>query len=53
MPEFYSVLLSVTLVLFIGEIIPQAVCTGPNQLKIAAIVAPITLVSLYSNIISF
>lgn len=41
-PEYLAVLISVTLVLFIGEVIPQAICTGPNQVKIAAYVAPLT-----------
>lgn len=40
-PEFLAVLISVTLVLFFGEVIPQAICTGPDQVKIAAGVAPI------------
>jgi metal transporter CNNM len=40
-PEVYAVLLSVTAVLFIGEIIPQAICTGPSQLKIAYYMCPI------------
>lgn len=35
-PEFVAILLSVTLVLFVGEIIPSAIMTGPNQLKIAS-----------------
>ena len=30
MPELFAILTSVTCVLFFGEIIPQAVCTGPN-----------------------
>lgn len=28
-PSFYAVLISVTAVLFFGEIIPQAICIGP------------------------
>ena len=39
-PEWAAIIISTTLVLFIGEVIPQAICTGPNQLKIAASVAP-------------
>lgn len=27
-----AVILSVSLVLIFGEVIPQAICTGPNQL---------------------
>ena len=40
-PEFMAVLISVILVLFFGEIIPQALCTGPDQVKIASKVAPL------------
>ncbi|KAF4320920.1 hypothetical protein BBO99_00000732 [Phytophthora kernoviae] len=39
-PEAVSILLSVTCVLFFGEIIPSAVFTGPNQLRIAAMLCP-------------
>jgi metal transporter CNNM len=41
-PEYLAIIISVTLVLFIGEVFPQAVCTGPDQVKIAAMVSPIT-----------
>jgi len=27
--------------LFFGEVLPQAICTGPNQIKIAAMLAPL------------
>lgn len=37
-----AVVISVTLILFFGEVIPQALCTGPNQVKIAAFLAPMT-----------
>ena len=39
-PEFLAVLLSVTLVLMFGEIIPSAIFTGPSQLSYAASWAP-------------
>jgi len=39
-PSFWAVLISVTMVLFFGEIIPQAICIGPQQLVIAEKVAP-------------
>jgi len=29
-PSFWAVFISVTIVLFFGEIIPMAICTGPN-----------------------
>ncbi len=40
--EMMAIVLSVTVLLFVGEIIPQALCTGPNQMKIASILAPFT-----------
>lgn len=40
-PSFYAVLISVTAVLFFGEIIPQAICIGPQQLVIAEKIAPL------------
>ena len=39
-PEYVAVLLSVTLVLVFGEIVPAAIFTGPNQISIAASCAP-------------
>lgn len=42
LPEFLAILISVSLVLLFGEIIPQAICTGPDQVKIAAKVSPLT-----------
>nr|PIL96993.1 CBS domain-containing protein [Toxoplasma gondii COUG] len=35
-----AVLISVTAILFVGEILPQALCTGKYQLPIAAALAP-------------
>jgi metal transporter CNNM len=46
-PEYISVLISVTLVLLFGEIIPQALCTGPNQINIAAFLSPFTLLIMF------
>ena len=37
-----AIIISVTVLLFVGEIIPQALCTGPKQMKIAAFLAPFT-----------
>ena len=37
-----AVVISVTLLLIFGEIIPQALCTGPRQIQIAAYAAPLT-----------
>lgn len=41
-PEYLAIVISVSLVLLFGEVIPQAICTGPDQVKIAAYVAPLT-----------
>lgn len=40
-PSYVAVLLSVTLVLFFGEIIPSAVFTGPDRIQVAARLAPL------------
>ena len=48
-PEFLAIVISVSLVLLFGEIIPQAYCTGPYQVKIAAYVAPLTKALMYGT----
>ena len=40
--RFTAVVISVTLLLIFGEVIPQALCTGPRQTQIAALAAPMT-----------
>lgn len=45
-PEFVSIIISVTLVLMFGEIIPASILTGPNQLQIAATLTPLVYVVL-------
>ena len=40
-PAYVAVIISVTLVLFIGEIIPTAIFTGPNQLAISSKLVPL------------
>ena len=40
--RFTAVVISVTLLLIFGEVIPQALCTGPRQVQIAAMAAPMT-----------
>lgn len=50
MPASLAVILSTTVVLIFGEVLPQAICLGPNQLQIAAAMAPIArglMVALY------
>jgi metal transporter CNNM len=41
MPETIAIIVSVTCVLFFGEIIPQALATGPKQMKIAELSCPV------------
>ena len=43
-PGWLAIVLSVTLVLFVGEIIPAAIMTGPKQLQIAAKLTPMVYV---------
>jgi metal transporter CNNM len=45
-PPSVAVLLSVTLVLFFGEIIPSAVFTGPDQLRIASRLTPVVKICM-------
>jgi metal transporter CNNM len=49
--EVTSVVISVTFILFCSEIIPQALLTGPNQLKIASrMIILVKLVCSYSSL---
>ena len=41
MPAALAILVSTSIVLVFGEVVPQAICIGPNQIKIAAQMAPI------------
>lgn len=41
-PEYLAILIAVTAVLIVGEILPQAICTGPSQIAIASKLAPCT-----------
>lgn len=40
-PSWAAIVISVTFVLIFGEIIPSAIFTGPNQLRIAAALSPV------------
>jgi metal transporter CNNM len=40
-PAWAAILISTSLVLVFGEVIPQAYCTGPNQLQIATFMIPV------------
>lgn len=46
-PAWAAIVCSVTGVLFFGEIIPQALCTGPNQRAIAVVMCPVVLCLMY------
>ncbi len=45
--EYAAIAISVSLVLVFGEVLPQAVCTGPSQIKIASFLGPMTLGLMY------
>ena len=40
--DIMAIVISVTVLLFVGEIVPQALCTGPNQMKIASFLSCFT-----------
>ena len=40
-PEYLAIIISVTMILFVGEIIPTAIITGPKQLQIASHLVPL------------
>jgi metal transporter CNNM len=45
-PEYVAIIISVTLVLMFGEIIPASILTGPKQLEIAANLVPLVYLVL-------
>lgn len=45
-PSWVALILSVTLVMLCGDIIPSAIFTGPNQLRIASFLAPFVRIIL-------
>ncbi|KAJ1437700.1 hypothetical protein B484DRAFT_324434 [Ochromonadaceae sp. CCMP2298] len=45
-PEWMAVIISVTLVLFVGEIIPASILTGPRQLQYSAWMSPLVYLVL-------
>ena len=40
MPATLAIIISTTVVLVFGEVLPQAICLGPNQIRIASTMAP-------------
>ena len=46
-PAYVAVIMSVTLVLFCGEIIPSAIFTGPQQLAVSSKLAPLVKFVLF------
>ena len=43
-PGWLAVVISTTLMLFVGEIMPSAICSGPLQMTIATKFVPVTKV---------
>lgn len=43
-PPAFAVIISVIFIVFAGEVIPQALCTGPKQLTIAEKLTPLVKV---------
>lgn len=43
-PEYVAIIISVTLVLIFGEVLPAAILTGPRQLEIAASLVPLVYI---------
>lgn len=41
MPSWAAILISTTFILIFGEVVPQALCVGPQQLQIASNATPI------------
>ena len=53
-PDFYAVLISAFVVFTFVEIIPQTVCTGPSQIRIASSLVPIIkLIIFFESPIAF
>lgn len=53
-PSAYAILISVIAVLFFGEVIPQAICTGPQQIRIGACLAPlIQLLKIVLGVVAY
>ncbi len=46
-PAYMAVLISIVFVIIIGEILPQAYCTGPAQLSIATSMAPLIRILMF------
>lgn len=46
-PPVAAIVISVTLILIFGEVIPQAICTGPKQLTIAYWMCPMVLMLMW------
>jgi len=45
--ELWAILFSVFGILVAGEIIPQAICTGPKQIQIAELLCPVVIGLMY------
>jgi metal transporter CNNM len=47
MPSWMAILLSTSVILIFGEVLPQALCTGQYQIRIAVALAPVVLGFMY------
>ena len=47
MPDWLAILISATAILTLGEVLPQAFCTSPNKLAVAAFFSPIARVLMF------
>lgn len=47
MPSWMAILISTTFILIFGEVVPQALCVGPQQLQIASAATPLVKVIMY------
>jgi metal transporter CNNM len=47
MPSWMAILISTTFILVFGEVVPQALCVGPQQLQIASGATPLVKVIMY------
>lgn len=46
-PSWVAILLATTVILIFGEVLPQALCTGVHQIKIAVALSPVVLGFMY------
>jgi hypothetical protein len=50
-PPYVAVIVSVTAILFVGELLPQSLCTGPHKLKIVGFFAIMVYVTALQEVV--